>query len=121
FKTRLEIIDAQSLDQIKSQFDTLAKEATKAFTAMEEGWFKAFLLGDKASQEGIRNVHDNFSVILKDIKEMEKAGNTAGIGKLLDDQIAKTKELIKTDQTWAGTAATKDIIAANQRLLTILG
>jgi hypothetical protein len=120
FKDKLELIDAQSFDRLKLQFQSIADEAKKAFIGMEESWFKAFLFGEQGAQEGIKNVADNFDLLMDQIKAMEKSHDMAGIGRLLDEQITKTKEIIKTDETWAGTAATKQIIAANERLLQVL-
>lgn len=120
FKDKLEIIDAQSFEKLKQEFKSLGDEAAKAFLAMEEGQFKAFLLHESASQAGIKNVADSFDLLMTQIKKAEKDKDLEGISRLIDGQIAKTEELIETDKKWAGTSATKDIISANERLLTIL-
>jgi lambda family phage tail tape measure protein len=120
FKEKLALIDAQTLDQLRGEFDTLEKEAKKAFAGMEESAFQAFIFGESGAQKGIKNVGENLELITKHLKDMEKAGNMSGISAYLDTQIAKTKDLIDTDQKWAGTDATPKIIMANERLLHIL-
>ncbi len=117
---KLALIDAQTMDQLKGEFDSLEKVAKKAFADMEESGFKAFLFHEGGAQKGIKNVADNFDQITASLKSMEKAGDMPAIGQFLDQQIQKTKDLIKTDQTWAGTGSTAQIVAANQRLLTVL-
>lgn len=119
-KDKLELIDAQSFDRLKLQFQSIAHEAKKAFVGMEEGWFKAFLFGERGAQEGIQNVAQTFDLVMDQIKAMEKRHDMAGIGRLLDEQITKTNAVIETDHKWAGTNATPQIIAANERLLQVL-
>lgn len=119
-KDKLELIDAQSFDRLKLQFQSIADEAKKAFVGMEESSFKAFLFGERHAQEAIKNIADGFDLLMDQIKAKEKSHDIAGIGRLLDEQITKTKEIIKTNKTWAGTAETKQIIAANERLLQVL-
>ena len=92
-KDKLELIDAQSFDRLKLQFQSIGDEAKKAFIGMEESWFKAFLFGEQRAQEGIKNVADNFDLLMDQIKAMEKSHDMAGIGRLLDEQIAKLKRI----------------------------
>ncbi|HEY1525617.1 MAG TPA: hypothetical protein VGH51_05200 [Candidatus Angelobacter sp.] len=120
FKDKLALIDAQTLDQLKKQFKSLSDEATKAFAAMEEGWFKQVIFGTSGAQKGIKEVGDRFRLTMDDIKAAQQSGNLDAIAGIIDKQIKKTHELIETDNTWAGTDQTKSIIEANERLLTVL-
>lgn len=120
FKDKLALIDAQAFDQLKQQFKSLSDEATKAFAAMEEGRFQQIIFGTLGAQAGIKEVGDRFRLTMADIKAAEKSGNMDAIGAIIDRQIKKTNELIETYKHWAGTDQTPSILAANERLLTVL-
>jgi hypothetical protein len=119
FGTRLKEIDAQSMKQLRSEFDELGKTAEKNFLSMEESWLKSTLFGDGNAQSEIKNLHEQFTLLGQAIKV--PGTSLTQINRLIQEQIDKTTEAMHTNEEWAHTAKTDDIIAAQQRLLAVLG
>lgn len=118
-KDRLQRIDAVSFEQLKQQFKSIADEANKGFAGMQESRLMALVLGDSDVQESIKAVADNFQLIMDRINSAEKHHDVAAIGRVLDEEILKTRQTIKTD-SMGGLPGTKQLIAANERLLQVL-
>lgn len=87
---------------------------------MEEGKPKPLLFGDGAAHQGIKNVADNFDLLMANIEKAEKAKNVGATGRLIEEQIRKTAGLVETDNDWAKTRASEQIAQAHKRLLKVL-
>jgi hypothetical protein len=88
-KKQLQLIDLQTFDKLREEFDNLGKKADEAFTKMQVGSFLSFFgLGN---DQAVKNAQDDIDKIVKKVHELQDTNDTKGIADAIDKQLADLK------------------------------
>ena len=88
-KEEIQALDMETLDKITKQFEDMDKAAKKALDDLKVSGFADFF--GMGNNEQVKNAKDDLDAIIKKVHELQAAGDNAGIGKLLDEQIGRLK------------------------------
>jgi hypothetical protein len=116
-QAQLRLIDNQTLTQIQSEFAKTATAADDAFKKMQVGW-TASMLGF-GNDSGVKNVAKEFDALVQKVQALANAGNSAGIGDVIDKQIQSVLDNMVQINSFNGqaTAGGKAIYDALQNEL----
>jgi hypothetical protein len=88
-KKQLQLIDLQTLDNIRAEFDQLGKKATDILTQLKVNAVEAFF--GFGNNQALDLVRENIEGIVREVHKLQAKGDNEGIGKLLDKNIADIK------------------------------
>lgn len=84
---QLELIDHQSLADLESSFDELAKAADAAFVQLKSHWYEFSDDGSKRAQKALTDFQSQYELLLK-------TGNSGGANDLLQGEYAKWQKIV---------------------------
>jgi hypothetical protein len=97
-KKQLELIDSQSLDELAQTFDKLAKAAEASFAQIKAHWYE-FGSGSEGAKASLEKFQAQYEMLLN-------TGKKDDANKLLDDKIAREKQILELQKEAASTEGT---------------
>ena len=97
-KKQLELIDNQSMAELAQTFDTLAKAADASFALLKAHWYE-FSAGSEGAKHSLTAFQAQYEMLLK-------TGKADEANKLLDDKIARERQILELQKEAASKEGT---------------